>query len=128
MKKRLSILILIVLNLSVAWAQQRTIKGKISDEKGVSILGASVIIKGTTVGNVSDSDGNYSLDIPSNQTVLIISYVGYLTQEIAVGVSNIVDVVLEDDTKALGEVVVTALGISRNKNELPYSAQKIRWQ
>jgi TonB-linked SusC/RagA family outer membrane protein len=125
MKKRLSILILIVLNLSVTWAQQRTIKGKISDEKGVSILGASVIIKGSTIGNVSDSDGNYALDIPSNQTVLVVSFVGYLTQEITVGASNVLDVVLADDAKALEEVVVTALGISRNKNELPYSAQKL---
>jgi TonB-linked SusC/RagA family outer membrane protein len=126
MKKRLSILILIVLNLSVAWAQQRAIKGKISDEKGVSILGASVIIKGTTIGNVSDSDGNYTLDISSNQTVLIISYVGYLTQEITVGVSNVVDVVLADDSKALEEFVTTALNISRSKKSLGYTIQDVK--
>jgi TonB-dependent SusC/RagA subfamily outer membrane receptor len=125
MKKKLLILILIVFNLSIAWAQQRTIKGKVSDERGATILGASIILKGTTNGNVTDLDGNYSLDVPSGQATLLISYVGFITQEIPVGASNVIDIVLLEDTKALGEVVVTALGISRNKNELPYSAQKL---
>lgn len=125
MRKKLFIITLIFCNLGFALAQQRTIQGKIADSNGATVVGATVLLKGTDKGTTTDSDGNYVLNIPTGPATLVVSYIGFLTQEIPVGTSNVIDVTFEDDTKTLGEVVVTALGISRNKNELPYSAQKL---
>ena len=91
---------------------QRTITGTITDQDGESLIGASVLLMGTTTGTVSDIEGKYSLAIPDGtDQVLQISYTGFATQEVPVGVSNVIDIAMNEGT-ILDEVIVTAYGIS----------------
>ncbi|GGM78352.1 SusC/RagA family TonB-linked outer membrane protein [Dyadobacter beijingensis] len=91
---------------------QNTIKGKIKDEQGQPLPGVSVVVKGTTAGTVTDNEGLYTVNAERNGT-LVFSFIGYLTQEIAVGGKSIVDVTLAADTKALEEVVVVGYGTAK---------------
>ncbi|MFZ4543599.1 MAG: SusC/RagA family TonB-linked outer membrane protein, partial [Saprospiraceae bacterium] len=125
MKKLLLMIALSFVSLGLILAQ-RAISGKVSDTKGEAVVGVNILVKGTFSGAATDVDGNYKIAVPSTGAVLIFSYVGFVTQEIAVGASNIVDVALAEDSQIISEVVVTALGVSRDKNELAYSAQKVR--
>ncbi|WP_349527872.1 SusC/RagA family TonB-linked outer membrane protein [Reichenbachiella sp. MALMAid0571] len=101
-----------------------SVTGKVTDENGQGLPGASLVIKGTATGTTTDLEGNYKLSVPENAT-LVLSYVGYVTQEVLVGNRNVVDVQLEVDAESLDEVVVTALGIKREKESLGYTATKI---
>ncbi len=103
---------------------QRTITGTISDDKGETLVGASVLLKGTTIGTVSDVDGKYSLSVPNEGGTFIVSYTGHTTLELPIGVSNILDVKL-DQGVLLTETVVTALGISKSDKVLGYAAQQV---
>ncbi|WP_409013238.1 SusC/RagA family TonB-linked outer membrane protein [Dyadobacter sp. CY343] len=91
---------------------QNTIKGKIKDEQGQALPGVSVVVKGTTAGTVTDNEGNYTVNAERNAT-LVYSFIGYLTQEIATGNRNSVDITLQTDTKALEEVVVVGYGTAK---------------
>src|SRR5687768_3135749 len=77
---------------SGAFAQSFTVTGKVADETGESLPGVNVIVKGTMVGQTTDAEGNYAIDIPDNNKVLIFSYVGFLTKEIIVGNETVVNV------------------------------------
>jgi TonB-linked SusC/RagA family outer membrane protein len=96
----------------IAFAQTR-VSGKVVDVDGISVVGASVSEKGTTNGVVTDNDGNFSISVQSGEAVLSISYLGYATQEIAVGNRTVINVSLLDDTQALDEVVVVGYGTQR---------------
>jgi TonB-linked SusC/RagA family outer membrane protein len=115
-----SFLLFFALTLS-AYAQQ--ISGTVSDENGVPLPGATVVVEGTSTGVSTDFDGNYSIDA-SQGDVLVFSYVGYQSQSVSVGASSTVDVSLEPDS-LLDEVVVTALGLTRAKKSLGYSVSEI---
>ena len=115
-----SFLMFFALTLS-AYAQQIT--GTVSDENGVPLPGATVVVQGTSVGVSTDFDGNYSITASSGDT-LVFSFVGYATQSVAVGSSNTVNVQLEPDN-SLDEVVVTALGVKRNTKALGYSVTEV---
>jgi len=91
---------------------QETIKGKVKDDQSTGLPGVSVVVKGTTSGTVTDSEGAYSVNVPANAT-LVFSYIGYLTQEIIVGNKSSVDVTLLADTKSLEEVVVVGYGTAK---------------
>jgi TonB-linked SusC/RagA family outer membrane protein len=107
---------ILLLGNSVAWAQGRTVTGKVSDPSGASLPGVSVQIKGTQRGTNTDADGKYSLaNVPDNAT-LVLSFIGYTSQEVAVGNRTTVDVKLSDDTKALEEVVVVGYGTAKRKD------------
>eukprot|EP01132_Coremiostelium_polycephalum_P017558 gene17558-21010_t len=107
-------------------AQQRTITGTVTGkDDGVPIPGVSVRVKGTQTGTSTGSDGKYSITIPTGGTELLFSSVGYLPQTRVPGQSSVLNVVLEGDSKALGEVVVTALGIVRDKAALGYSTDVV---
>jgi TonB-linked SusC/RagA family outer membrane protein len=93
-------------------AVAQNVKGKVSDDKGAGLPGVSVLVKGSTVGSVSDINGDYSVAAGKNAT-LVISYIGFVSQEIAVGSRSVVDVSLETDAKALGEVVVVGYGTQK---------------
>jgi hypothetical protein len=87
------------------------IAGTVTDSKGEPIVGANVVIKGTTTGTITDADGKYVItDVPSKATV-VVSYIGFTTQEIPVGNKSQLNITLAEDSQQLGEVVVTALGI-----------------
>lgn len=109
-----------------AMAQNITVKGNVKDGIGEAIIGASVLIKGTTNGTITDLDGNYSLsNVPSNGA-LEFSYVGMKKQEIKVNGKSIIDVTLMEDSQTLNEVVVTALGLKREQKALGYAVTEIK--
>ena len=100
----------------VAVAQQLQVQGKVTDATGEGLIGASVLVKGTTSGVITDIDGNYVLLNVNPDAILIFSYVGYQTQELNVSGRNKIDVVLHDDQQVLEEVVVVGYG-SLSKGE-----------
>ena len=103
--------------------QAQSISGTVTDENGVPLPGATVLVEGTTNGVSTDFDGNYSISASSGDT-LVFSFVGYSTQSVAVGSSSTVDVSLQPDN-ALSEVVVTALGVKRNTKAVGYSITQV---
>ncbi len=111
---------------NIANAQTRTISGKVtSGDDGMGIPGATVVVKGTTQGTTTDLDGLYTLNVEPSAEVLVFSFVGMTTVEIELGNSNSIDVVLETESTLMDEVVVTALGISREKKSLGYAVQEL---
>jgi TonB-linked SusC/RagA family outer membrane protein len=100
-----------------SFAQQKTLKGKVTDESGVTIPGASVVVKGTTVGTVTNADGVYQLNAPANAEVLMISYIGMKTQEVQIGSQTTINVELQSDVVNVNEVVVVGYG-TRMREEL----------
>ncbi len=106
-------------------AQDRTVTGRVtSAEDGSAIPGVNVLVKGTTTGTTTGSDGRYSIAAPANAT-LVFSFIGLVPVEVAVGNRSVVDVQMASDVKALQEVVVTAFGIEREKKALTYAAQVV---
>ena len=95
-------------------AQAMVVTGQVTDSNGEPIIGANVVVKGATTGTITDFDGNYSLDVPENAT-LIFSYLGMASQEIPV-TSNTISVVLKEDNQVLEEVVVTGYGTTKKRD------------
>lgn len=112
--------------LQQARAQDRSISGTVTDRAtNQGLPGVTVLAKGTTVGTSTNADGGYTLSVPSTATALVFSFIGYASQELPIGASNNINVTLATDAKQLNEVVVTALGVERNRNSLAYSATQI---
>ncbi|WP_281232738.1 SusC/RagA family TonB-linked outer membrane protein [Flavobacterium gelatinilyticum] len=121
-----SMLILMIAFISqVSLAQVKTIKGLVSDQNGLPLPGVSIIIQGTKTASQTDFDGKYAIQASAGD-VLIFSYIGIKTKSVTVGSSPVLDVVLSQDTQNLNEVVVTALGIKRQKKELGYAVQDVK--
>lgn len=108
-----------------SFAQERTVSGKVIDEKDQGLPGVSVTVKGTTRGTNADAEGNFSLAGVKDADVLVFSSIGYLKQELAVGNRSTVDVKMVPDVANLEEVVVTALGISKEARKLGYAVSTI---
>ncbi len=122
--KRLSLVFSLVL-FAVGFAMaQRTVSGTVTDSKGEALIGASILVKGTSNGTVTDIDGKYTLEVPAGGSTLEVSYTGFSTQDVALGVSNVVDIVMEEGVQ-LSEVVVTGLGIRKEKKALGYGVSTI---
>ena len=125
MKKRITLLMCAFLAFSTAAFAQIKITGTVKDASdGTGIPFASVVVKGTTTGVSADADGKYSISVPNAKSVLVISSVGYLTQEITVGGQKQIDVALSSDTASLDEVMVVAYG-SATKTSFTGSAGKV---
>lgn len=92
-----------------AWAQ-RTVSGTVKDDQGDALIGASVIVKGSTTGTTTNLDGAFTLQVPSGADALVVSYTGFRTREIALGSANTLEVVLETDATLIEEVVVVGYG------------------
>ncbi|NIJ54142.1 SusC/RagA family TonB-linked outer membrane protein [Dyadobacter arcticus] len=107
-----------------AVAVDRTIKGKVTDDSGEKIPGVSIVLKGSTTGTVSDSEGAYAITAPDQGGILIFSSVGFLSQEITLGNSDVIDIKLATDAKALSEVVVVGYG-SQLKREITGAVQTV---
>ena len=105
--------------------QAITIKGKVTDTKGEAIIGASILEKGTSNGAITDLNGRFTLTVKAKAS-LVISCIGYKTSTVAVGSSPTLAIELAEDTKTLDEVVVTAMGIKKEKKALGYSVQDIK--
>lgn len=101
------------------------ITGKIIDTSGESLIGVNVILKGSNIGTISDIDGHYSLKVPEGKGEIQFSYIGYRNLSVPIGGKTVINVTLEEDSKLLGEVVVTALGIERKAESLTYATQKV---
>ncbi len=106
--------------------QPSTITGEvISSVDGLGLPGVTVLLKGTQTGTVTDLNGNYRVEVPGSDAILVFSFIGFETQEVAVGSRRIIDMVLLESAQALEEVVVTALGIKREEKSLGYSVGKV---
>ncbi len=104
---------------------EKPITGTVTGEDGEPLIGANVLIKGTAIGTVTDLDGKYTLNVPDENAVLVISYTGYETREIAVGAQSIIDIQMEVAIAEFQEIVVTALGIERETKALGYSVTEV---
>jgi len=122
--KKLSLVLLLFCGVLGYAIGQRTITGKITDTKGEALIGANIFVLKTTNGTVSDVNGNFSLALPAGAEVISVSYTGFTSKEIEVGNLSVIDVELEAGT-ILNEVVVTALGISKQPKEIGYSVARI---
>lgn len=110
-----------------AFAQESTVTGRVTGaDQGIALPGVSVLVKGTTTGTITDINGDYSIQVPGNDAVLVFRFLGYDTREVKVGNQSVINVSLRTDTKQLSEVVVTAMGISREKKALGYAAQDVQ--
>ena len=96
-------------------SQSRKINGTVKDQNGESVIGANVSVKGTTIGTITDIDGNFILEVPEN-VVIQISYIGYITQEISLGNKEHLDVLLKEDLQSLDEIVVIGYGTTKRKD------------
>ncbi|OKS87474.1 SusC/RagA family TonB-linked outer membrane protein [Mucilaginibacter polytrichastri] len=106
--------------------QAQPVKGQVTDSRGLPLPGVSVMIKGTTTGTVTDNSGNFSLTIADGNSTLIFTYVGFITQELAVNNQKVVNLKMAEATRGLNEVVVTALGINRQKKSLGYAVTELK--
>ena len=128
MKKLFLFFVLFVLaGASTLWAQTKVITGTVTSatEGEGTIPSVSVFVKGTTVATSTDANGKFSLNVPENATTLVFSFIGMKQQEVEIGGRSVVDCVMESDVVDLNEVVVTALGIKREKREITYQTQKV---
>ncbi|WP_417443661.1 SusC/RagA family TonB-linked outer membrane protein [Joostella sp.] len=116
--------LILALIVQITFAQEKTVTGVITDQDGLPLPGASVVVKGTSNGTQTDFDGNYSIKANTGD-ILTFSFVGQKTEERTVGASNSINLSLQQDAQALDEVVVTALGIERKPRELSYSVQEV---
>jgi TonB-linked SusC/RagA family outer membrane protein len=126
--KRLTIFFTLFVFVSLQiFSQARVITGTVtSAEDGNPIPGVSIVVRGTTIGTITDVDGNYSLPIPENAIKLMFTFVGMKTVEEEIGDRSVISVTLEEDVLGLEEVVVTSLGITRAKKALGYSVQDVK--
>lgn len=104
---------------------QSVLNGKVLDENNVPLPGASVVVKGSSNGVATDFDGNFTIEVLNLSNVVVVSYIGYLSQELIFSNQANLIVVLQPDSQKLDEVVVTALGIKRDKKSLGYSSQEV---
>ncbi len=128
MKKFTMLLALLVfIMVQAATAQNRKLTGTVtSSEDGSTLPGVSVVAKGTTIGTITDLDGKYTLEVPADTKALVFTFVGMKTVEVVLGADNVVNITLEPDVKQVEEVVVTALGITRQKKALGYAVQEVK--
>lgn len=112
--------------LAKAELPDTAITGAVHDEQGQPLPGVSVLLKGTTVGTVTDASGNYSIQAPDTHGTLVFSYVGFETKEVPMNSQTNLDVVLGSSVSAISQVVVTALGIKRESKALTYATQTVQ--
>lgn len=108
-----------------SFLQERSVTGKVVSGEGTPLPGVSVLIKGTTKGTVTDADGIYTIAVPDEEAILVFSFIGYKMIEVGVAGKTSLDITLESDVTQLTEIVVTALGISREERSLGYSTQEV---
>ena len=127
MLKQLLFSLLMLVPVGTLWAQDRQLSGSLLDEQNQPVVGANVVIKGTTRGTTSDAGGNFQLSVPTGNTVLTISSVGYTAKDVTISAGQSqLTVTLVNDDRLLGEVIVTALGIRREAKALSYATQTIK--
>lgn len=116
MGKRLITTLLVLLTIVVQAFAQSAVSGRVTDETGEPCVGANVLVKGTTIGTMTDLDGNYSLTDVRKGAILVFSSIGYTSQEVRLGSSSVVNVVLKSDADFLNEVVIVGYGTAKRKD------------
>ena len=125
MKRVFFLMLCLVTSMNIVLAQNRKITGTVvSAEDNEPVVGAAVVVRGTQIGIVTDLDGVFHLEIPSSAKTLVISYLGMKTQEVAI--KDNLKIMLESDSQSLEEVVVTAMGLNREKKSLGYAIQEVK--
>ncbi|MFN3138064.1 MAG: SusC/RagA family TonB-linked outer membrane protein [Allomuricauda sp.] len=123
--KKTILTFLLAFTVSIIGYSQVTFTGQVVDENNIPLPGASVVVKGGSVGTATDFDGNFEIELPQGGETLVISYIGYIPQELETVGKTSAAVVLQPDSQQLDEVVVTALGIEREKKSLGYASQEL---
>lgn len=113
------------LNSSQVEQQKKTVKGIVTDENGEAIPGVSVLVKGTTVGTITDMNGNYSLEVPASGKSLVFTFIGMTSKEESIDARSEINVSMVSENIGVDEVVVTALGIKRQEKTLTYATQTV---
>jgi TonB-linked SusC/RagA family outer membrane protein len=127
MKQALLMFTMLMVMVSLAYAQERQVTGKITGRDGVPIPFATIQVKGTTTGTTTDQSGNFKLNVTGTNPVLVVRNIGFASKEVPVGDGGALDITLEQDTKSLSEVVITgALGIARQKRSTGYAATALK--
>jgi len=116
--------LLLAFFVHVSFAQDKTISGTVTDQDGLPLPGVNIVVEGTTNGTQTDFDGNYSLSASAGQVILF-TYVGQKDQRATVGASNTINITMQEDAQALDEVIVTALGIKKEKKALGYAVSEV---
>lgn len=124
MKKLLFSLALVLFCAAAAMAQ-RAVTGTVTDENGEALIGASILVKGTSTGTVTDVDGSFSLNVPEGSTTLVVSYTGFVTREVTLGASNVLSIALSSDVVGLDEVIVVGYG-AQAKRDVTGSISKVK--
>jgi len=124
--KQLLLFFILVFSVTIVSAQQKQVTGTVKDSKGAPVANASYIVKGTKNGGITDENGHFSVSVKNSGAVLIFSSVNYETKEVAVGQNTSLEVTLEPAVSSLNEVVVTALGIQKQKKSLGYAVQEVK--
>ena len=120
----LALMLMMLFVSATAMAQSVTVTGNVTDQTGEVVIGASILEKGTSNGTITDFDGNYAITVDANAT-LVISYVGYQTQEVALKGKTVVNVVMSEDAQLLQEVVAIGYG-SQKKKEVTGSVSSVK--
>jgi len=115
-----------LLSASALWAQTVQITGTVtSAEDGMPVIGASVVIKGTTVGTATDIEGKYTLTVPQNASTLVFSFIGLKDKEVEIAGRTVINEVLESDALTLDEIVVTGLGVATDRRKVAISVESV---
>lgn len=124
--ERTQFLALLTFLVSFVGYSQTNFSGTVLDENNVPLPGASVVMQGSDIGVATDFDGNFEIELPDANQILIISYIGYISQEYDTSGKTSANIVLQPDSQKLDEVVVTALGIKKEKKRLGYAVQEVQ--
>ena len=116
---------LLLLLTSFSWAQVLVTGTVLSEEDSSPLPGVNILVKGTTIGTITDADGQYSINVPTADDILVFSFVGFTPQEFKVNGQSVIEVRLASDAQQLSEIVVTALGVSKEKRTLGYAVQSV---
>lgn len=119
-----SLLFLLLMMPSLVFAQQK-ITGKVKDKSGEPLIGVSVIVKGTTIGGVTDIDGEYAVEVQSSDDILVMSYVGYESAEFPVGLRTVIDAIMNEDVLQMQEIVVVGYGTIK-KSDITGAVSSVR--
>ncbi|WPP49263.1 SusC/RagA family TonB-linked outer membrane protein [Catalinimonas niigatensis] len=120
-------LLMTIFSYSNVMAQSRTLEGTVTSvEDGGPLPGVNVIVKGSTIGTVTDIEGKYSLNLPQAAETILFTFIGLKEQEVAINGRSVIDVAMTEDVSQLSEVVVTALGVEREERSLGYAVQEVK--
>lgn len=106
--------------------QGKTVSGKITDESGEPLVGVTIVVEGTTIGLITDVNGDYSIKVPSEESILSFSFIGYATENVPVAGKTTISLQMKDNVTELDDVVVTALGIKRETKALGYAMTELK--